>query len=307
MPPTHVYTDGACSGNPGPGGWAWVIPDGPDGSGAELDTTNQRMEVKAVLEALRANPGPLHIHSDSTYVVNCFRDRWHDGWRKRGWKNSQRKPVANRDLWEPLLDEALPRLDAGELEFSWVKGHSGDPMNELADRLAVSALQDLVGLEGAGSPTAKDDSATPDPAVPWPIGPALLVVGSSTPTTEQEKGVREAVRSLAPETVVVTGLRRGTELVAAEEALRCRLRLAVVLPFPDPAVHWPDELRARFDAALARAEFDVVLEGDPSTPGTAVQLRNRWFERAAAGAVIVGDPTLAERLTGAGLSVVEVA
>ena len=132
-----MYTDGACRGNPGPGGWAWAVgPDQCDSGGAR-HTTNQRMELRAVMEAVRAFPGAVEIRSDSTYVVNCFRDRWYDGWLKRGWRNSQRQPVANRDLWEPLLDMVLPRLD--EITWSWVKGHSGDPMNDLVDRLAVEA------------------------------------------------------------------------------------------------------------------------------------------------------------------------
>src|SRR5262245_42462506 len=86
-----IYTDGACAGNPGPGGWAWAeAPDGARrGSGGEAHTTNQRMEVQAVLEALRAVDGPLTIVSDSTYVVNCFRDRWWVKWEKNGWKNSK--------------------------------------------------------------------------------------------------------------------------------------------------------------------------------------------------------------------------
>jgi ribonuclease HI len=131
-----VYTDGACRGNPGPGGWAWAIDDEHYASGAADHTTNQRMELKAVLEAVRANDGPLEIRSDSTYVVNCFRDKWYTGWKRRGWKNSQRQPVANRDLWEPLVDLVL---DRGDVSFRWVKGHSGDPGNDLVDRLAVEA------------------------------------------------------------------------------------------------------------------------------------------------------------------------
>jgi len=136
--PTHVYTDGACSGNPGPGGWAWAVPGGAFASGAAAHTTNQRMEIFAVLEALYAIDGPLEVISDSTYVVHCFRDRWHEGWRRRGWTNSQKKPVANRDLWEPLIDRYLVR---GDVTFRWVKGHSGDPMNDLVDALAVEACQ----------------------------------------------------------------------------------------------------------------------------------------------------------------------
>lgn len=143
-----IYTDGACSGNPGPGGWAWAIPDGAWASGAEPHTTNQRMEVTAVLDALTTNPGRVLIVSDSTYVVNCFRDRWWEGWLRRGWKNSQRKPVANRDLWEPLVD--LVRSRGDQITFRWVKGHSGDRWNDLVDELAVAACRDGIGKSGAG-------------------------------------------------------------------------------------------------------------------------------------------------------------
>ena len=98
-----VWTDGACSGNPGPGGWAWATRDGRQDSGGSPRTTNQRMEIQAVLEAVRALDGPLLLVSDSTYVVNCFRDGWWQGWLTRGWLTSAKKPVANRDLWEPLV------------------------------------------------------------------------------------------------------------------------------------------------------------------------------------------------------------
>lgn len=136
-----VYTDGACSGNPGPGGWAWAVsPTGePFGSGGESHSTNQRMEITAVIEALRHfsdTSVPIEIVSDSTYVVHCFRDKWWEGWMRRGWKNSQRQPVANRDLWEPLIETVRSR---GNVTFSWVKAHNGDPMNELVDSLAVAA------------------------------------------------------------------------------------------------------------------------------------------------------------------------
>jgi ribonuclease HI len=133
----EVYTDGACSGNPGPGGWAWAVaPDGVTcGSGGAGHTTNQRMEVQAVLEALLALDGELTIVSDSTYVVNCFRDKWWVKWQRNGWVNSQRKPVANVDLWKPLIDLVVAREPA----FRWVKGHSGDRMNDLVDGLAVQA------------------------------------------------------------------------------------------------------------------------------------------------------------------------
>ncbi|GAA3104753.1 hypothetical protein GCM10010464_79930 [Pseudonocardia yunnanensis] len=130
----EVWTDGACSGNPGPGGWAWATRDGRQGSGGETPTTNQRMEIRAALEAVRALSGPLVVVSDSTYVVNCFRDGWWRGWLDRGWVTSARKPVVSRDLWEPLVTLFNER---GDVSFRWVKGHSGDQMNDLVDALAV--------------------------------------------------------------------------------------------------------------------------------------------------------------------------
>ena len=148
-----IYTDGACRGNPGPGGWAWALDTEHCASGFEGHTTSQRMELMAVLEALRANSGPVEIRSDSTYVVNCFRDKWYVGWRKRGWKNSQRQPVANRDIWEPLVTLVL---DRGDVTWTWVKGHSGEPMNDLVDRLAVEASVSGSGVVlGVAAPSAE--------------------------------------------------------------------------------------------------------------------------------------------------------
>jgi ribonuclease HI len=139
---TRVWTDGACSGNPGPGGWAWALDTsrapGTYASGREDPSTNQRMEIRAALEAVLANDGPLLVVSDSTYVVHCFRDRWWQGWLERGWTNSAKKPVANRDLWEPLIGLYV---DRGDIAFAWVKGHSGDRMNDLVDELAVAACR----------------------------------------------------------------------------------------------------------------------------------------------------------------------
>ncbi len=140
--PVVVYTDGSCLGNPGPGGWAWAIPGGRSDSGGEVLTTNQRMEITAVLQALRMigedDPTrPITVVSDSNYVVRCFHDRWWEGWLRRGWRNSGGKPVANRDLWEPLFDLTL--RSQRTVGFRWVKGHSGDPWNDFVDELAVAA------------------------------------------------------------------------------------------------------------------------------------------------------------------------
>jgi ribonuclease HI len=184
----EVFTDGACSGNPGPGGWGWAIANSAYGSGSELQSTNQRMEVWAVLDALQtmlaqSDDETIEIVSDSTYVVNCFRDSWWKGWESRGWKNSQKQPVANQDLWKPLI--ALYKENSARIRFRWVKGHSGNTMNDRVDQLAVAAAQSqsarrIVGLsEAALSEAAPSNAALSEaanharPIIPVePVGPA---------------------------------------------------------------------------------------------------------------------------------------
>lgn len=139
-----VYTDGACSGNPGPGGWAAILVASErerELTGAEPLTTNQRMELMAAVEGLRAlKRGCLvTLYSDSAYLVNGMRQRWYVGWQKNGWKNSQGQPVKNRDLWEALLAEA----ERHEIRFDKVKGHSGHVYNERCDELARGAIRAL--------------------------------------------------------------------------------------------------------------------------------------------------------------------
>lgn len=166
----EVFTDGACSGNPGPGGWGWAVQRGPEGSGCEATSTNQRMEVWAVLDALQTllprHSGPIRIVSDSTYVVNCFRDRWWSGWMARGWKNSQKQPVANQDLWKPLIELYRDAITMGpeRVTFRWVKGHSGHPMNDRVDLLAVAAAR-------SQSPRTVTGLNTDLPSVPSPSSP----------------------------------------------------------------------------------------------------------------------------------------
>ncbi|MEM7276234.1 MAG: RNase H family protein [Actinomycetota bacterium] len=311
--PTVIYTDGACSGNPGPGGWAWATTDGRQGQGGADTTTNQRMELQAVLEALLVVRGPAVVHSDSTYVVNCFNDRWYEGWKQRGWKNAQRKPVANRDLWEPLIDLYLPRRD--ELEFRWVKGHAGDPMNELVDALAVeeSTMRKeaaAVGATTGGDPSTPGGSVLDGPLVPqppWPVDQAIAVTGVADPDDDQTGALVDAIGGLDPGyDIVVSGLRRGVELAAAELAVRHGVSLAVVLPFPDPAARWPKPTLARFEACVAAADWVVTLTGDPAAPGTAVAARNEWQWRAAVGAIIVGEDALVARLDELGLGVIAI-
>ena len=142
-----IYTDGACRGNPGPGGWgALLIFNGRvrEISGAEATTTNNRMELLAVIHALRALKRSVRarIYTDSQYVRLGITE-WLSGWKARGWRTADRKPVKNQDLWQQL-DE----LAAGhELEWHWVKGHSGVPGNERCDQLANSAIDALLGLK----------------------------------------------------------------------------------------------------------------------------------------------------------------
>ncbi len=152
---TIIYTDGSCLGNPGPGGWAWAIQGGPSASGAERLTTNQRMEVTAALEALEwltkntdGHEAKAVVVSDSSYLVNCFNFKWWEGWLKRQWRNSKGHLVANRDLWEPLLELVLDGPIT--VEFSWTKGHAGNDMNELVDSMANEAarLQRGVWISG---------------------------------------------------------------------------------------------------------------------------------------------------------------
>ena len=142
--PVSIYTDGACSGNPGPGGWAAILIDGGQDrelSGGSPSTTNQRMELTGAVEGLRALDGRRHaaLYSDSAYLINCFRDKWYLRWRENGWRNAQRKPVENRDLWEALL--ALN--EQHDVVWHKVAGHAGHPMNERVDRLARGAITRL--------------------------------------------------------------------------------------------------------------------------------------------------------------------
>ena len=112
------------------------------------------MELTAVLEALNGIDGSVLVVSDSSYVVNCFRDRWYEGWLKRGWRTSGRKPVANRDLWEPLIELFIAR--SREISWRWVKGHSGDQWNDVVDELASGAARDQRARRG-GSPRSASD------------------------------------------------------------------------------------------------------------------------------------------------------
>ena len=284
-----------------------MTDDQRSGSGGAPDTTNQRMELTAVLEAIRSIDGPVEIHSDSTYVVNCFNDTWYEGWLARGWKNSQKKPVANRDLWEPLIDLYLERAD--EITFTWVKGHAGNEMNELADALAVEALQQF--KEDAGSAPAglsADTGSGPEgtgPDAPWPVECAIVITGLRELDSEQLEALEMTVEGLDQENdVVISGLRLGAELLGAELAQALGVPVGVVLPFPDPVQTWSARDRSRFDAVTAAARWTITLDGDPAKPGVAIKRRNQWMWESAVGAIVVGDEGSVEQAELAGLGVI---
>jgi ribonuclease HI len=133
----HLFTDGACSGNPGPGGWGALIRAGShekELSGGDPHTTNNRMELTAAIRALQALTRPciVKLHTDSQYVIKGITE-WMPGWKRRGWKNSQNKPVENKELWEQLEAATKPH----KIDWIWVKGHAGHAENERVDKLAV--------------------------------------------------------------------------------------------------------------------------------------------------------------------------
>ena len=144
MKNVEIFTDGACQGNPGPGGWAAILKYGKhqkEISGGEILTTNNRMEISAVIKALELlkEPCNLTICSDSQYVCNAIDKGWAKKWQKNNWKRNKNQPALNPDLWQKLLE----LLEVHSVKIVWVKGHSGHPENERCDRLAVAEINKL--------------------------------------------------------------------------------------------------------------------------------------------------------------------
>ena len=142
MKEVWIYSDGACSGNPGPGGWGAILRYGEhvkEISGGEAQTTNNRMELTAVLRALSMlkEPCKVHLVSDSKYVLDALSKGWVWGWKKKAWIKSDKKPALNVDLWEQLL----PHIARHEMVYEWIKGHAGHPENERCDAMAVAESQ----------------------------------------------------------------------------------------------------------------------------------------------------------------------
>ena len=149
MKQVEIYTDGACSGNPGPGGWGAVLKYGAherELSGGEARTTDNRMELTAVIEALRLlkEPCVVELYSDSKYVIDALEKGWAKGWKRRGWKKADGSPALNPDLWAQALEQEARH----KITYVWVKGHAGHPENERCDQLAVAQSKAHGGRQG---------------------------------------------------------------------------------------------------------------------------------------------------------------
>lgn len=142
MKDVTIYTDGACSGNPGPGGWAAILIAGDNSkklTGGERHTTNNRMELTAALEALKAidEPATVTLHTDSAYLSNAFNKGWLESWQDNNWKTSSNNDVKNKGLWQALAVQA----ERHDVEWVWVKGHADNELNNMADELAVTVME----------------------------------------------------------------------------------------------------------------------------------------------------------------------
>lgn len=320
----RIYTDGACSGNPGPGGWAWASSADHHASGGEPDTTNNRMELTAVLRAIEDNSGSLVVVMDSTYVKNGL-ESWSKGWVRNGWKTKAGESVKNRDLWEELL-AVLADRPRGEVSFEWVKGHSGDLMNELVDGLAVVQRDahrpgGAGAADGSGSVTSnggtgggklsdlppdeqRAERRRRDPRIPagWLLAvfghtPDRLGGWDDNPVADRVRSdlveVIDALARIHPDLVVVTGIRPGAELLAAEAAQQAEVPYAAVVGFPGIDRNLSAAARERGVAAADRAASVVRLERkEPSDVDgfrRAMRRRDAWIMTAADEAVLVWD------------------
>jgi ribonuclease HI/uncharacterized phage-like protein YoqJ len=275
------------------------------------------MEITAALEAVRSLPGPLTVFSDSTYVVKCFTDRWYVKWEANGWQTSGRKPVVNQDLWRPLVEQFHARGD--ELAFRWVKGHSGDVMNDVVDRLATEAARRQTGRRGDEPPVdlgdaddvpgtrAKQASASgASNASGAPDGFRVVVLGhrppelggygenpTATAARERMTEILRGLRAVHPDLVVLTGLGLGAEQLGAEAAAEAEVPYVAVLAFPDPDSVWPAASRAAFRLLLDAAHEAIVLSdtapASRQAAGMAIGKRNSWLVNHAHAAIAVWD------------------
>jgi ribonuclease HI len=272
------------------------------------------MELTAALEAVKAITGSLEVRSDSKYVVDCFNAKWYMGWEAKGWKGSNKKPVKNQDLLRPMVEQFHQR--DGELTFTWVKGHSDDPMNDLVDRLAVEAARNQTARSGAGvpgdrgradAPSSRSSSGSGSLSLNQIEGWRLVVfglrppqLGGYEPNNPDATHVRSklaemmaALKVVHPDLVVLTGLGLGAEMLAAEAAAEADVHFVAVLPFPNPDGVWPELTRARYRRALAGATSAVTVSKKAprsrQEAGKALGVRNTALVAAAHGALVVWD------------------
>jgi uncharacterized phage-like protein YoqJ len=274
------------------------------------------MEITAALEAIRSFESPLVVVSDSTYVVKCHSDRWYASWEAKGWQNAQRKPVANRDLWEPMVSLFHERGDS--LTFRWVKGHSGHRMNDVVDRLATEAATTQHGRRGDETPTVlgpadapvgattSRSSGTPASRTNVPTGHRIVVFGHRPPelggyddnpvAADVRRRLSEilgGLRAVHPDSVVLTGLGLGAEQLGAYAAIDADMPYVAVLPFPAPDAKWPRASRARFTELIASAANVITLSDTTPTSkqgaGIAIGRRDNWLVGNANGALVVYD------------------
>ena len=311
-----VFTDGACIGNPGPGGWAWAVADGPFASGSAPSTTNNRMEMTAALEALRAVEGDVLVMSDSTYVVHAFEKSWVFGWEAKGWRKKG-GDVPNADLWRSLLAEY--RKPHRKVIFEWVRGHSGDPMNDVVDRLATEAAETQESRSGSEPPTTLGPAdepfrrtravATATTDTGLPDGWHLVVLGHRPPelggyspdnptATEVRRKIVEILAGLLvvhSDLMVVSGLNLGAEQIGVEAAVDAGVPFAAVLAYPDMDAVWPFDTQRRFRRLLGAAAVSIVLSPKKPTSkqaaGLAIGVRNKWLVDRADAAIVVSNRT----------------
>jgi len=256
------------------------------------------MELTAALEAVRSLEDPLEIVSDSTYVVNCFRDRWWEGWLRRGWVNSKKDPVANRDLWQPLIELYQVR----DVSFRWVKGHSGNRWNDEADRLAVEAGKRQTPIT-SGEKIAGPPASAPTPEIE---GHVLLVMGHRPPelggygenlfasaVRDRLQAIIEAKSAMHGDLVVVSGLGLGAETLGVQAAAAAGVTYDAILPFPDSEQRWPEENRRQFqqlvDGARQARTLERKLPDSNQKMAGSFRRREGWIRRQAAEAIVVWD------------------
>jgi uncharacterized phage-like protein YoqJ len=274
------------------------------------------MELMAASAAVQTLDGSLRVHSDSTYVVNCFVQEWWKGWLKRDWKNSKKEPVANRDLWEPFIELVNAR---GDVEFVWVKGHAGHRLNEAADQLATTAAAQQASQSGGiftdaivrglqGDERAKADNEIVDTARSIAVfghrPPELGGYGENSTTLSVRRRMIDLLRAkieMHPDLQVITGLGLGAEILGAEAAAAAAVPYAVVLAFEGMEERWPDATQKRFHELLAAARSVTIVSDDaPKTSnefGKTMGRRDDTIIRLADEAVLVRnakDRTLGE-------------